>query len=67
MRDDQRRTVQPRDEIRHREGLAAARHAKQGLVTVPLADRLLQRLDRLRLVAHGLVVRYQFEVVHVYI
>ena len=48
----------------HGEGLAGAGDAQQGLLMQPPVDTVDQRLDGLRLVAGGLIFRYQFEVIH---
>ena len=62
MAQHQRRTVQPRDDVGHREGLPGARHAQQRVVLRAVFDRAHQLPDRLRLVAHRGVVRYEFEI-----
>ena len=58
----QRGTVDRGDDVGHREGLAAARDAHQGLETVPLSESPGQGLDGLRLVARGGPVRVQDEI-----
>ena len=55
---DQRRTVQPRDDVGHRESLSRTRHAQQRVVFGPVFDRADELPDRLRLVAHRGIVRY---------
>ena len=59
---DQRRTLQLRDDVGHREGLPGARHAQQRVVLRAVLDRAHQLPDRLRLIAHRGVVRYEFEI-----
>ena len=55
---DQRRTVQPRDDVGYRESLSRTRHAQQRVVFGPVFDRADELPDRLRLVAHRGIVRY---------
>ena len=58
MAQDQRRTVQPRDDVGYRESLSRTRHAQQRVVFGPVFDRADELPDRLRLVAHRGIVRY---------
>ena len=57
VRDDERRPVDPGDDVGHGEGLAGAGHAEQHLAAGPRRRAPDQLLDRLRLVAVGLVRR----------
>ena len=57
MRQNQRRTVAVRDDVRHREGLAGTGNAEQGLLLVAAEYAVGQLLYRLRLVAGRGVVR----------
>src|SRR5690606_15758231 len=45
------RAAEPGDHVRHREGLARAGHAEQGLEAQAVLDSLDERVDRARLVA----------------
>ncbi len=58
---DERRPVERGDDVRHREGLAGARDAEEGLVPVPALDALDQLGDGLPLIALGLEPRHQSE------
>jgi hypothetical protein len=64
VRHDQRRPVKLRDDVRHRERLARARDAEEGLMSVPRSQRRHQRRNGLGLVAGGLVVGVEFEQGH---
>ena len=57
----QRRAVALGNDVRHREGLAAAGDAQQGLAAVAPLYPLYQLCDGLRLVARGGVGRHQME------
>src|SRR5262249_15373392 len=50
VRDDESGAVHILDHVRHRERLAAARHAQQRLTPIPREHGIGQRLDGLRLV-----------------
>lgn len=56
-----RRAVALGDDVRHREGLATAGDAQQGLAAVAPLYPLYQLCDGLRLVARGGVGRHQME------
>ena len=56
------RPVQLGDDVGHRECLARPRDTQQRVVLRSVADRADQLRDRLRLVAHRGVVRYEFEI-----
>ena len=60
VRNDQRRAVEPRDDVRHRERLAAAGHAQEHLRAQPVLDTLDELLYRLRLIAAGLEFAVKF-------
>lgn len=60
----QHRPVLRGDDVRHGEGLAAAGHAQQALVTVPRLQRFEEFADGLLLIAGGFVVRYQLKDAH---
>jgi hypothetical protein len=62
VRDDQRRLLQPRDDIRHRESFPRPRHAEQRLEFIPRAQRSRQPLDGFGLVARGFVRTGEFEI-----
>ena len=53
-----------RDDVRHREGLAGAGDTLQRLLFIALVQAVHEGGDGFRLVAGGLVRRYQFKVVH---
>jgi len=61
VRDDQRGPLDLLDQVRHREGLAAAGHAEKRLVPVAAARSRDELLDGPGLVALGLVVGDQLE------
>ena len=61
---DQRGAIGLRDDVRHREGLAGAGDALQRLLFIALVQAVHEGGDGFRLVAGGLVGRYQFKVVH---
>ena len=61
VRQDERGAVPLRDEVRHREGLAGARHALQDKAPFAGLQPLQQLRHRLRLVARRLERRLQFE------
>ena len=61
VRHDDRRALQPLDQAGYREGLARAGDPEQRLVHEPVADALHQRIDRLRLVAGGLILGLELE------
>ena len=61
VREDQRRTVPLRDQVRHRERLAGARHALQDKPVVAALQALVELLYRLRLVAGRLELRLEPE------
>ena len=58
VRDDQGGPLHFFDHRGHRKGLARAGHAKQGLRPQPLVKPLRQSLNRLRLIALGLILGY---------
>ena len=64
VRDDQHGPVELGDDVGHREGLAAAGHAHQGLELLAFAQTLRQPLDGLRLVARRLKLVIQLECTH---
>ncbi len=65
MGQDQRGAIGLRDDVRHREGLAGARDALQRLFLVAPVQAVHQGGNGFRLVAGGLVRRYQFKMVQV--
>ena len=58
---DQGGALQTMDDVRHREGLARARDALEGLVMCPLFDAGDQARDRFGLIACRRVLRVQYE------
>ena len=60
-RHHERRLLDLFDDLRHREGLARAGDAEQGLVPLAGLDRLGEAVDRLGLIAGGLVGRHDLE------
>ena len=64
VRDDQHGPVELGDDVGHREGLAAAGYAHQGLKLLALAQTLRQPLDGLRLVARRPKLVIQLECTH---
>ena len=64
VRDDYRGTLHLLHDVRHREGLAAAGDAQQGLVIETLAHAGGQTLHGLFLIAHHAEIRYQLKVRH---
>ena len=64
VRHHQRRLAHPGDDVGHRERLARAGDAEQGLVRLLVVQPLDQLLDRLGLVAGRLVRGHQLEVGH---
>lgn len=66
MREHQRRPVQLCDDVRHCESFAASGHAEQRLLLVPAPNRFDELADGLRLVARGLIFRYELEIRHKY-
>ena len=61
VRDDESGSVQPLDDVRHGEGLAAARDAEQDLGAKSVLHALDEFFYRLRLIAARLVARSQFK------
>ena len=61
MSQHQRGSLELLDHVGGREGLARARDAQQGLVSQTALEALHEARDRLRLIAGGRVVGYQFE------
>ena len=61
VRDHECRSLRPFNYARHRESLAAARDAEQYLIPGSVVQTAHQRLNCLRLVTTGLIVRFQRE------
>ena len=59
---NERRTVQPLDDLRHREGLAGTRDAEQHLMLLALPEAADQLLDCRRLIAARRIGRHQLEI-----
>ena len=59
----QRRAIDPRDDVRHGEGLSGARHPQQRLLTAAGINAVHQRADRGRLVARRLIIRNQLKLI----
>jgi hypothetical protein len=65
MCQDKRGLIEVRDDVRRREGLAAARHPEQGLVTHAFIQPFIQGPYRLGLVACRLEWVMQLEITHI--
>ena len=59
---DQRRAIEPLDDLGHGEGLARAGHPQQHLVLFTVRQAAAERLDGRALVALRLVIAVQFEI-----
>ena len=64
MRQHQCGTIHLFDDGRHGEGFSGAGYSQQGLLMQSPVYAVGQRFNRLRLVAGGLVFRYQFKMIH---
>ena len=65
VRDDEGRTVDVFDDVRHRERFTAARYAYEHLRADPVLHPFGQFFDRLRLIARRLIRRYEFKFIHI--
>ena len=61
VRQHQRRALHRLDDLRHGEGLTRAGHAQKHLLTQTILHTLRQRGDRRRLIARGLIGRYDLK------
>ena len=64
VREHERRTVDVRDDVRHRECFSRTGNAEQRLFVRAFKHTLGQFCDRLRLISRRLVIRHEFEFVH---
>ncbi len=64
VREHERRTVDVRDDVRHRECFSRTGNAEQRLFVRSFKHTLGQFCDRLRLISRRLVIRHEFEFVH---
>ena len=64
VRQHERRPVDARDHIGHREGFARSGDAKQHLLVQTVFQPRDKLFDRLGLIARGLIGRYQFKRIH---
>ncbi len=67
VRQHQSRPVHLLDDGGHGEGLAGAGNTKKGLLVKPPVHAVYQLFNGLRLIAGGLVFRYQFEMIHIFL
>ena len=61
VRENERRTIPLRNQVRHREGLARARHALQNEPFVAALQSFMQGGNGIRLIARGLELRMEIE------